>query len=224
MSKQVAGMLEDERYFMSASALSDYEAGDTVPGHFQKAASLCLLYAVPFRALLEAVGLSDQRAGKESIPDRFIPTFSPAQSPMASAEIQAHRGILGELLGRSEAIPLFLKGAIPTISGLSSPSLRSIFWVGGVRAPLHPYLANALLVSVDRHKKRAIDSRSRPSWEQLLYVVLKRDGNYLIGPCGQENGALVMHPDPAHLNLTEDFRNRRDAEIVGQVCAVVRKL
>ena len=224
LSKQVADMLDDERYFMSASALSDYEAGDTVPGHFQKAVSLCLVYAVPFGALLAAAGLSDQRAGKESIPDRFIPRFSPAESQTASSEVQEHRGFLGELLGQLKEIPLFLKGAIPTISELSSPSLRNIFWVGGVRTPLHPYLADALLVSVDRHKKRAVDSRSRPSWEQSLYVVLKRDGNYLIGPCGQENGALVMHPDPEHLKLIEEFRNRRDAEVVGQVCAVVRKL
>lgn len=132
--------------------------------------------------------------------------------------------MIGELLRRMEEIPLFLKDSIATLTGLTSPSMRSIFWVGGIEAPLHPYLANALLVSVDRHKKRPVDSRSRPPWEQLIYVLLKRDGTYLVGPCGQENGALVMHPDREHLKFQEEFRNRRDAEVVGQVCAIARRL
>jgi len=50
-------MLDEERYFMSASSLSDYEAGDTVPGHFRKAVSLSLLYAIPLRAMLELAGI-----------------------------------------------------------------------------------------------------------------------------------------------------------------------
>ena len=133
-------------------------------------------------------------------------------------------GFLGELFRRAEEVPVFLKGTIADLSGLRSPSLGSFFWLGGMIAPLHPYLANAILVSVDGRRKRPLDSRSRPLWEQPFYVVLKRDGTYLCGPCSVENGALVMHPDAEHLSLREEFRNRRDAEVVGQVCAVVRKL
>jgi hypothetical protein len=90
--------------------------------------------------------------------------------------------------------------------------------------PLHPYLANALLVSVDRRRKRPADSRLWPIWEQSFYVVLKRDGTYFCGPCGIENGALVMHPDSKHLSLREEFRNRRDAEVIGQIVAIVRQV
>ena len=43
-------------------------------------------------------------------------------------------------------------------------------------------------------------------------------------PAGKKNGALVMHPDREHLKLQEEFRNRRDVELVGQVCAIVRRL
>jgi hypothetical protein len=35
---------------------------------------------------------------------------------------------------------------------------------------------------------------------------------------------LVMHPDTGHLELREEFRNHRDAEVVGQVSAIVRRL
>ena len=73
-------------------------------------------------------------------------------------------------------------------------SLDDCFWVGGERAPLHPYLIRALLVIVNRRKRKPIHFRSRPLWEQPVYVMLKRDGTYLCACCGLENGSLVVHP------------------------------
>jgi hypothetical protein len=224
LSERIAAVLEDERCFMSASALSDYEAGDSIPGPFQKAVSLSVLYGIGLRSFLEVAGIPERSAGKDSIPDSLLPRSGQPQTSIDSVQIREQRGVIGELLRRMDEIPFFLKDSIATLTRLTSPSTRSIFWVGGIKAPLHPYLADALLVSVDRHKKWPVDSRSRPPWEQLIYVLLKRDGTYLVGPCGQENGALVMHPDRKHLKFQEEFRNRRDAELVGQVCAIVRRL
>jgi hypothetical protein len=224
LSERIAAVLEDERCFMSASALSDYEAGDNIPGPFQKAVSLCVLYGIRFRTFMEVAGIPERGAGKDSIPDSFLPRCGQMQTSIDSVQFREQTGVVGELVRRISGVPFFLKDSIAILTGLTSPSMRSIFWVGGIEEPLHPYLANALLVSVDRHKKRPVDSRSRPPWQQLIYVLLKRDGTYLVGPCGQENGALVMHPDREHLKFQEEFRNRRDAELVGQVFAIVRRL
>lgn len=226
LSRRIATTLDDERYFMSPSSLSDYEARHTPPRHFQKIITLCLLYAVPFHTFLNTVGVPPEEAGKESIPDRFIPRVRPAEFRNGSFDPheRGHQGFLGEVLHRCEEIPVFLRGSIAAISGLVSPSLRSFFWIGGVRSPLHPYLVNGLLVSVDRHKKRPVDSRSRPSWQQSLHIVLKRDGTYLCGSCGIENGTLVIHPGSEHLDSRERFRNRLDAEVVGQIVTVMRRL
>jgi len=223
LSRKLANLLNDDRYFISASSLSDYEAGDTIPKHFQKSVSLCLSYAIPVHTLLRMLGISDENAGKTPIPDRFIPGRN-QDDHNPNMQRPEHTGFLGELMREMEEVPLFLRHAINDLSGLASASLRTIFWVGGIRDPLHPYLANALLVSVDRHKKLPIDSRSRPLWEQLFYLVIKRNGDYLVGPCGIENGALLTYPDLEHLNLREEFRNHRDAEVIGQVCAVIRRL
>ena len=223
LSRQIANLLNDSSYFVSASSFSDYETGEAVPKHFQKAVSLCLSYSIPFRTFLRVTGIADENAGTDSIPDQFIPRLRPNELESDTHEPE-HEGFLGELIGKVGDIPLFLRHSINGISGLPSSSLRTVFWVGGIRNPMHQYLANALLISVDRHKKLPIDSRSRPPWKQSFYVVLKRDGNYVVGPCAIENGALVIYPDLEHLNLREEFRNHRDAEVVGQVCTVVRKL
>jgi hypothetical protein len=219
MSRHIATTFDDQHYFMSPSSMSDYEARDTPPHHIQKVITLSLIYAVPFRTFLNAIGVPAEKGGQEPIPDRFISRVPPV--PLDDGRIEPHehggQGFLGELLRRCEQVPVFLRGAISTISGLASPSLRSLFWIGGIPKPLHPCLVNGLIASVDRHKQKPLDSRSRPPWQQSLYIVLKRDGTYLCGPCGIENGTLVMHPDAEHLDLREQFRNRRDAEVVGQV-------
>jgi hypothetical protein len=225
LSRRIADDLGNERYFISPSSLSDYEARYTPPRHFHKAIALCVLYALPFHTFLNHIGAAPEDVGKESIPDRLIPRALPAGFRAGSIELDQpdSKGFLGDLLRQYEDIPLFLRRSIGAISGLASPSLHDAFWVGGVRDALHPYLRNALLVIVDRHKKKPIDSRSKPLWQQSLYVVLKRDGSYLCGCCGMENGTLVVHPQPQRVDAREQFRNHRDAEVVGQIATIVRR-
>lgn len=223
LTREIAEHFEDDRYFVSASSLSDYETGDAVPRHFQKSISLSLAYSIRLRSFLEGIGIRDEEGGSDAIPDQFIPRLEPDAADSSADELEP-RGFLGEFVSQMRDIPLFLKQSVDDLSGLPSTSLRNVFWTGGIKHPLHPYLTNALLVSVDRHKKLPRDSRSLPPWEQPLYVVVKRDGSYLIGACGMEDGALVMHPGAEHLNLREELRIHRDAEVIGQVCTVLRRL
>jgi len=226
LSRRVARVFDNEHYFISPSSLSDYEARDTPPHQIEKAIALCVVYAVPFYTLLNAVGLSAAKAGQQPVPDRLLSDApsAPLDVGRVSADEITNQGFVVELLRRCEEIPTLLRGTIAELSGLTSPSLRSLFWIGGVESPLHPYLANGILVSVDRRKQKPIDSRSRPPWQQTIYMVLRRNGTYLCGPCGIEDGTLVMHPDAEHMELRERFRNRRDAEVVGQVTAIARRL
>lgn len=226
LSRRVADALGDERFFMSPSSLSDYEARNRPPRHFHKAVTLCVLYAVPFRTFLNHIRIAPEDGGQEPVPDYLIPRASPAGSQVGLIELhqEGSTGLLGELLRRCGDVPLLLRRSIGAISGLTSPSLHDAFWVGEVGEVLHPYLLNGLLVIVDRHKKKPIDSRSKPLWLQSLYVVLKRDGTYICGCCGMENGTLVVHPQPERVGAREQFQNQRDAEVVGQVVTIVRRL
>jgi hypothetical protein len=107
---------------------------------------------------------------------------------------------------------------------LSAVSLDDFVWIGGEHNPLHPYLSNGLLVVVNRRKKRPTYLRSKPLWQQPIYVLQKRDGTYLCACCGVENGALIVHPHSPNFYRPIQLRNHYDAEVVGQIVAIARKL
>ena len=120
-------------------------------------------------------------------------------------------------------MPFFLRESLKGLSGLTRPSLKDFFWIGRTGSTFHPYLAGGLLAIVNRQKKKLNDCGSKPLWQQPLYVILKRDGTYVCGCCNRENNSLVVHSYPGGVHRREQFRNR-DAEVVGKIVAVARRL
>ena len=76
---------------------------------------------------------------------------------------------------------------------------------------------------VNRQKKKPNDCASKPLWQQPLYIILKRDGTYLCGCCSQENDSLVIHTYRGGIHKREELRSR-DAEVIGKIVSVVRRL
>jgi hypothetical protein len=226
MSRQVADLLSDERYFISASSLSNYEIIDLLPRHFHKMLTVSVLYGVPFNTLLKVGGIVSEDTGKEPIPDYLVPRLPSVTSSRARAgDSQPNsNGFLQDLLNRCGQIPLFLWGSLDTLTGLAQPSLHNFFWVGGQKSALHPHLAGALIVVIDRQQKKPPGSSSKPLWLQPLYIILKHDGSYACGCCTLENGLLLLHPYSERFQRVEQFRNRKDAEVVGQVVTIARML
>lgn len=224
-SRRIADLLGDDRYFISQSSLSDYEALDSPPRHFHKAMSLCILYGLQFRDFLETIGMDPADAGIESMPDYFLSRHSlPAFPEVAGGAPLDPGGFLGELLKECQEIPIFLRNALRQFSGLPRVSLNDLFWIGGEATALNPYLVNGLFVLVNRRKRKPMYFGSKPIWQQPIYVILKRDGTYLCACCGIENGTLIVHPYSREFYRPIQLRYHHDAEIVGQVVAIARKL
>lgn len=226
MSRHIAAELGDKQYFAAPGSLSDYEAVDTPPRHIQKAITLCAVYGLQFTTFLTSVGLDFDQTGKDPIPDNLVPRKLPAGFRDANNKSHepAGNGFLQQLLNRTQPVPFFLRESLCDLSGLRSPSLHDFFWVGGEPNPLHPLLVNGLLVIVNRHRKRPIYSRSKPLWQQPLYMLLKRDGTYVCACCSSENGTLVIHPYAQNYQRSEQLRNHDDAEVIGQIVTVARRL
>jgi hypothetical protein len=221
MSRDIAKTLSDDRYFISQGSLSDYEASDTPPRQLHKLLSLSILYALPFYELLRSFGI-DLSSDAASIPDEWMPGHEGREN--TTNETLPPRGFLSDALERFGELPFFLYDSLASLSGLPELSLHDIFWVGGQAKALHPALAGAIFVVVNRRKTTPPALRRRSLWEQLLYLVRLRDESYLLATCTLEDNSIVVHSHTPGFVPDERLRNRVDAEVVGQIVAVVRSL
>jgi hypothetical protein len=147
----------------------------------------------------------------------------PARPAPQTANTSGKR-FLEHLAERFEDIPFFLRSAFPAVSGLARISLHDAFWTGGQSQPLHPSLRGALFLIVNRLRQTPIAFRRKSLWDQPLYLLRKRDGSYLSTSSSVEEGRIVVHPYAETFTRPERFRMGVDAEVVGQIVAVIRSL
>jgi hypothetical protein len=226
-SRWIAEALRDKRYFCAPGSLTGFETRPRLPVHIHKILSVCVLYSLGFWELLAVAGLDTGDSGHEPIPDELIgrrtPDFPPTANEAAAGN-NKQQGFLSSLVARFEEIPLFLRHSLPAITGLPGLSLRDLFWTGGRIASLHPYLQDALLVSVNRRLKKPVFLKRNSLWEQPLYILLLRDGRYLLAGCSVEGRTLVVHPFADGFSRPQMFQHGVDAEMVGKVTALFRRL
>jgi hypothetical protein len=230
-SRRIAELLQDDCYFTAVGTLSDYETLSGAPRHVQKIISLSILYSIRFWDFLRLAGLLVAPLGEDPIPDELVPRAVPlsAASSLApitteSARNEGH-GFLRALIEQWGEIPLFLAKALGSTSGIKGFSLSDVFWVGGDPNPIHPWLAHAAFVIVNRRMRRPAASTATMFWEQPLFLVLKRDGTYVCGSCTSDEGFLVIHPYHLLRSLSPwRLRNGIDAEVVGRVMVIVRRI
>ena len=226
-SRWIANLLSDESYFAATSTLSDYEMLSSPPRHIQKAITLCVLYSIDFGEFLAASGLPLDREGRDSMPDELVPREVPDRESPPSLAVEGQgfvekAGFLAPLLERWGEVPLFLRHSLDELTGLKSASLSDLYWVGGDEAPIHPWLARASLVAINRRIKKP--AQAKATIDQPLYLVLQRDGSYLCGCCALHDGELIVHLYPGVPLGARRFRNGIDAEVIGQVTAILRRL
>jgi transcriptional regulator with XRE-family HTH domain len=218
-SRWIARELGDARYYCAPGSLSDYETRKLPPRHIHKLISICAVYFASAADLIAVSGASVYKAGNLAMPTEFLrlPPNDGASSKEPSHFVEGIRRRLRDL-------PYFLRSAAASLFGLPDLSLRDVFWAGGLRNSKHSYLNGALFLIVDRRRKTPRRSLSSPIWAQPAYVLQRRDGRYLCGLCHLQSGTLVLSScftgQPKLLRL----RNRVDAEVIGRVVGIVRRL
>src|SRR6266404_581940 len=227
MSRWVASTLSDQLYFAAPSTLSDYETLSAPPRHIQKIITLCILYCIDFHKFLRACGLPLDQDGHDPIADELVPRQPHNRSqdlhvPNGQEHLPEHGGFLESMLKQWEEVPIFLRNSLSELTGLKNFSLSDVFWVGGDKVPSHPLLINATFVVVNRRVKNP--AQSKTACEPPLCLLLKRDGSYLCGCCALQQGKLVVRAYPGGRLATQQFRNGIEAEVIGQVTTILRRL
>jgi transcriptional regulator with XRE-family HTH domain len=215
----IARELGDSRYYCAPGSLSDYETRKLPPRHIHKLISICSVYCANAAELLEVSGASLNRAGTISIPPELL-------------DLPRNRGcsalkpsyFFKRIQRRFRHMPYFLRDAASSLFGLSDLSVRDVFWAGGVQGLRYSYFAGALFLVVDRKQKTPRPSLSSPVWAQPAYVLQRRDGTYLCGFCSLQNGILILRSSFAGQPKLLRLRHRVDAEVVGRVVGIVRRL
>jgi len=222
-SRELADAMSDERYFTASGSLSDYETLNTPPRHFHKVITFCVIYSLPLNQIFQVLDLNLDEAGHEPIPDLL--TGRPLSETIAFTDADRIEppGLLPELAGQLGGVPFFLRSSLGVLCGLSRLSLKDFYWIGGSAKTVHPYLKGAVLAVVNRQKKKPNDCASKPLWQQPLCIIMKRDGTYLCGCCSRENDTLVIHTYRGGIHKREELRSR-DAEIIGKIVSVARRL
>jgi transcriptional regulator with XRE-family HTH domain len=222
-SRMIADLLKDDRYISSSSSLSAYELRNTPPRDFHKIMALCSIYGVTLDSVMKGIGVDLADSGTQSILDRYLFRTEPTGSAK-SADKGVRSGFLERLLDDCQKeVPFFLRDLTQYFSGSAHRAIDDFFWIGGDHDPLHPYLANGLVVLVNRRRKTPFHFVSQPVWQQPIYVVLTRDRGYLAACCGIEDDKLVIHPHGPAFHPTVEYRHHRDAEVVGQIVAIARR-
>lgn len=228
LSQQIAKVFSDDAYFCAASTLSDYEALSTPPRQIQKIITFCILYGIEFEQLLRAYKLPIDQAGREPIPDELLGREMPEelkrqQAALGSESDQERDGFLKQIVDQWEEIPLFLQSSLADIAGIKDVSLANLFWVGGEKAPRHPWLVNASLVAVNRRSRSVAEHGSMSACDRPLYLILAREGGYMCGRCRLDGDNLVIEGYPRGGVATRSFKNGVDVEVLGRVTAILRR-
>lgn len=219
-TREIAKILGHPNYFCAPSALSDIEARDLFPRHVHKLISLSAVYCVSIADVAALGGLRAGDAGQEAMPDEWKPT----SHGLTRSVVVRPSNFLEAVQGKIEEVPYFLRHALPSMVGLPNLSVRDLFWAGATADLLHPYLRDSLFLAINRQNKTPAPSLSSPVWAQPLYVLETRDGNRSCAACSLQNGMLMVRPCTTTSRRLLRLRNRIDAEVIGRVVAIARRV
>ena len=219
-TREIAETLGHPNYFCAASALSDMEARDLFPRHIHKLISLSAAYCMSIADLAGLAGLRMEDAGQEAMPEEWKQTSRGQAVTRGHAPSQ----FLEAVEDKIEEVPYFLRNALPAIVGLPSLSVRDLYWAGATGNLIHPYLRDSVLIALNRKSKTPVMSLSSPVWAQPLYVLEMRNGAHLCGSCSLQNGTLFFRPCTSTSRSLLRLRNRIDAEVLGKVVLIVRRV
>jgi hypothetical protein len=227
MTKRIAEHLGDDRYFAAAGTLSDFETLTSAPCHVEKILTLCALYCIGFEQFLYACDLPVDMTGRESIPDELLKDETTQKEhrieAMTMPQQNSEGGFVEQLQQRWEEIPFFLKDSLDSITRIRNFSQADVFWVGSDPRPRHPLLVSAEFVAVNRRAKKPPPAK-KTNCQPPLYLLVTRDGSYLCGPCTLDDQYLSLNGSFRHKIPARRFLNEGEAEVIGQVTAILRRI
>ena len=232
-SARIAQKYGNDDYAIPLSRLSDIETKGIVPNLF-KLYSLAVIYRRSFAELLGFYGIDLERSLQDAdvieppkthtttalsnvstvhLPARMDPGFSLARTCDLGRMIQ----LWGDL-------PLaYLERFKPEKQ--SKDDQFTYGFIGMSDFTMYPLLLPGSFVQVDESetKRRIVEKAWRSEYERPIYWIETRDSYYCCW-CALRGDQLIAQPHPLSPVQPRIFKNKQDAEVVGQVVAVAMRL
>jgi transcriptional regulator with XRE-family HTH domain len=225
-SSKIAQRHKNDEFTIALSRLADIENKGTVPSLYRLYA-LCAIYRLDISEVLEWYGikLSDMLADAAGV--EIERTHTIGITPDSHGEVVLPLALdPGMDVRRTTFLSRFIQrwGKIPLmlLNGVDLKGYRYAF-VGTDDWTMDPLIPPGSLVLIDESRRKVAsggwtDERDRP-----IYLIEHRDG-YMIGWCHLQGGQLTLIPHPASTVPPRVFAYPSEAEVIGQVTAVVTHL
>lgn len=225
-SQQIARNRGNQEFSVGLSRLADIENKGTLPSFF-RLYSLCVIYGLNFETVLSwyGINLNDLAAdaSKLSLRETRPVNFAVSAHTIDNFPVEVDADL--DLRKTSYLTPLVKRWGKLPLSMLDSLELKhhKYAFIGTEDWFMYPILPPGSFVQIDETKTRAALDAPMHEHERPIYFIEHRAG-FRAGWCTERNGFLIVQPHSAsHMNL-EIFRYPGEADIIGQVIGVAKRL
>ncbi len=225
-SHQIARNRENQEFLVGLSRLADIENRGTLPSVY-RLYSLCVIYGLDFHTVLGwyGVDLGQQLADAATLSLRETRPIH-ATSPdfcVDGLPIELDQNLdLTKTIYLSEHVRSWGKLPLSILGSLDLRRHRYAF-IGTNDWFMYPILTPGSFVQIDETRKRLSLEPVFYEHERPIHFVEHRSG-YRCAWCTERSGFLILQPHPASGMSLEAFRYPGEADILGRVVGVAKRL
>ncbi len=226
-SQEIARRRANQEFTIGLSRLADIENKGTLPSIY-RLYSLCAIYGLSLENVLRWYGIDLGNlagdAARLSLRETRSIDFTISESntvPDLPVVIEGNIDLtktfyLSPYIRKWGPLPLSILGSLDL-------ERNRYAFIGIDDWFMHPILPPGSFIQVDETKNRVECIGSTKEYNRPIYLVEHR-GGYRCGWCTEQNGLLIVQPHSESDMSLELFRYPGDADIVGQVIAVAKRL
>jgi len=225
-SQQIARDRKNPEYTVGLSRLADIENRGTLPSVY-RLYSLCAIYGLRFETALKWYGINLDElapdASKLSLRQTRPADFSCSDLALAELPTKISKEVdLGKTIYLSPYIQQWGKLPLSILGSLDLAQYHYAF-IGTDDWFMYPVLPPGSFVQIDESKKRLCSDAETFEHDRPIHFIEHRAG-YRCGWCTERNGFLIVQPHSASNLTLEVFRYPGEADILGQVIGVAKRL
>jgi transcriptional regulator with XRE-family HTH domain len=225
-SQQIARSHANQEFTVGLSRLADIENKGTLPSVY-RLYSLCAIYGLNFQTVLSwyGVNLDEQAVDSARLSLRETRALYFAPPALAAGSLPLETDIPVDLTKTFYLSPCVRSwGSLP-LSMLASLDLQrhQYAFIGTDDWFMYPILPPGSFVQIDQSRRRLGQESSVGEHERPIHFFEHRAG-FRAAWCTVRNGLLIVQPHPASHLAIETYRYPGEADILGQVIAVAKRL